>query len=93
MSRCARRGGTLYTKRGVYREIVPPEWLVFTYAWEDGRGAPGHETLVTIHLERDGDGTRLTLHQAVFETTAERDSHRDGWSGCFARFADYLAMT
>ena len=32
---------------GVYREVTPPERLVFTFAWEEGPAA-GTETLVTI---------------------------------------------
>ncbi|HEX9770126.1 MAG TPA: SRPBCC domain-containing protein, partial [Kiloniellales bacterium] len=39
--------GTEHCKRGVYREIVAPERLVLTYAWEDADGKPGHETLLT----------------------------------------------
>src|SRR5438105_5799491 len=40
--------GTRHCRRGTYREIVPPTRLVFTYAWEDADGNPGHETLVTV---------------------------------------------
>jgi uncharacterized protein YndB with AHSA1/START domain len=83
--------GTLHTKRGVYTEIVPPERLVFTWAWEDADGNPGHQTLVTIHFEDNGPATKLTLHQAVFESATACESHRGGWSGCFDRFAAYLA--
>jgi len=83
--------GTLYTKRGIYRAILPPEWLVFTWAWEDDQGVPGHETLVTIHFEADGSRTRLTLHQTVFKTMLERDSHRAGWTSSLDRLGEYLA--
>ena len=39
---------------GVYREIVAPERLVFTFAWEE-EGERGLETLVTLTFtERDG---------------------------------------
>ena len=34
---------------GVYREVLPPERLIFTWAWE-ADGARGHETVVTIEL-------------------------------------------
>lgn len=85
--------GTLHTKRGVYMEIVPPERLAFTWAWEDADGNPGHETLVTIRFEDDGLATKLTLHQAEFESATSCESHREGWSGCFDRFAAYLAET
>jgi uncharacterized protein YndB with AHSA1/START domain len=83
--------GTVHVKRGVYREIVEPERLVFTYADEDADGQVGHETLVTVAFEEDGGKTKLTLHQAAFDTAAARDAHRGGWTSCLERFADYLA--
>jgi uncharacterized protein YndB with AHSA1/START domain len=83
--------GTHHVKRGVYREIVEPERIVFTYAWEDDVGSPGHETLVTVTLAKQGTKTKLTLHQAIFETVAARDSHQVGWTSCLERFAEYLA--
>lgn len=84
--------GTRHCRRGTYREIVPPARLVFTYAWEDTDGNPGHETLVTVTFADAGGGkTRLTLHQARFETESARDAHRAGWSSCLERFADYAA--
>src|SRR2546421_11348678 len=36
---------------GVYREITPPERLVYTEGWE---GMPGHDYLVTATLEEEG---------------------------------------
>ena len=84
--------GTVHTKRGVYREVVEPNRLVFTYAWEDADGSPGHEMLVTVSFAEHGTATKLTLHQTGFESVAARDSHRDGWTSCIQRFADYLAV-
>jgi uncharacterized protein YndB with AHSA1/START domain len=83
--------GAELTARGVYREIAAPERLVFTYAWEDAAGNPKHETLVTLTFADLGGKTELTLRHALFETVAARDDHRDGWSGCLERFAEYLA--
>jgi uncharacterized protein YndB with AHSA1/START domain len=83
--------GTDHRKRGRYREIVPLERLVFTFAWEDAQGALGHETLVTVTFAAEGTQTRLTLHQAVFETVTARDGHQGGWTSCLERFAQYLA--
>ena len=60
--------GTDHWKRGVYREIVAPERVVFTFAWEDAAGNPGHELLTTVTFAEHGSKTKLTLHQAVFET-------------------------
>jgi uncharacterized protein YndB with AHSA1/START domain len=85
--------GTEHRSRGVYREIVEPERLVFTFSWEKG-GAAGHgpETLITLAFTDLGDGrTELTLRQEVFETVVACEEHRAGWSSCLDRFADYLA--
>jgi len=35
--------GTDHWLRGAYREIVEPERLVFSWAWEDAESKPGHE--------------------------------------------------
>lgn len=83
--------GTEHWKQGVYREVVEPERLVFTFAWEDADGRPGHETVVTVTFAEHGTKTRLTLHQGVFETVAARDSHQSGWTSTVERLADYLA--
>ena len=84
--------GELHVKRGVYREIAPPERLVFTYADEDAAGRPGHTTLVTLTFkDAPGGGTELTLRQTGFAAVAARDSHAAGWTGCLARFAEQLA--
>ena len=82
--------GTHHVRRGVYREIIEPERIVFTYAWEDAEGRPGHETLVTVTFAEQGTKTKLTLRQAMFETVTARDSHREGWTSCLQRFAEYL---
>jgi len=81
--------GTPRTKRGTYQEVVAPERLVFTYAWEDSNGDPGHAMHVTVTFEPRGAKTLLTLRQTGFESVAECDSHRAGWTGCFERFAAY----
>jgi uncharacterized protein YndB with AHSA1/START domain len=83
--------GTEYRKRGVYREIVEPERLVFTYASEDLDGTVGPETLVTVAFAETGGKTKLTLRQAGFETAAACESHQGGWTSSLERFAEYLA--
>ncbi len=61
---------------GTYREIVPGEKLVFSWAW---RTTPERESQVTVHLKADGGGTILTLtHEQFFDEKA-RDDHRIGW--------------
>ena len=83
--------GTEHRMQGSYREIVEPERLVFTFAWEDDEGRPGHQTLVTVTFAEQDGKTRLTFHQATFESVESRDSHHGGWSECLDRLEDYLA--
>ncbi len=75
---------------GVYREIVPPSRLVFTWAWET-EGQRGHETVVTIELFDLPDGTRLDLHQEGFESADSRGRHEQGWASCFDCLEEALA--
>ena len=90
--RCMRSPeGTVHCTRGVYREVVEPERLVFTYAWEDAEGKLGHEMLVTVTFAEHGGKTKLTLHQAGFASVEARDGHKGGWTSCLERFAKYLA--
>jgi uncharacterized protein YndB with AHSA1/START domain len=84
--------GTDHYLQGVYREIVEPERLVYTYAWADSEGrATLPETLVTVTFEALGSKTKLTLHQAIFESVTARDAHDGGWSSSFERLAELLA--
>jgi uncharacterized protein YndB with AHSA1/START domain len=84
--------GVDHWQQGVYREIVPPQRLVCTYAWADAAGNPTRpETLLTLSFEDLGDKTKFTLHQAVFESVTARDAHEGGWSSSLERLGEYLA--
>lgn len=78
-------------RRGVYKEIVAPERLAFTYISDNTQGKVGHETLVTVTFEDLGARTRMTFRQAVFESVLARDAHRGGWTSTMERFSEYLA--
>ena len=73
---------------GVYREVVPNEKLVFTWAW---KSTPERESLVTITFKDDGGGTLMTLTHEQFFDEAARDSHQGGWNGAMDKLEKYLA--
>src|SRR5262245_46700873 len=75
---------------GVYRVVEPPRRLVFTWAWEDASGAPGHETEVSVTFEATPGGTRLVLVHRRFESEDARDRHVRGWTACFDRQAEMV---
>jgi uncharacterized protein YndB with AHSA1/START domain len=60
------------------------EKLVFTWQW---RSKPEWESLVTITLKWDGDATILTLTHEQLPDEAERDGHRNGWTGAIGKLA------
>ncbi len=76
-------------QNGLFKEVTPPERLVFSFVWEqDGeRGVPNE---VTVTFEDLGAQTRMTFVQGPFETTGERDGHGYGWGSSFDRLAQYL---
>ena len=96
--RCLRGpNGSLITKHGVYREVVPPDpprdgRLAFTYKSEyaDGRADP--QTVVTLTFaELAGGRTRLTLRHSGFWDDASRISHIGGWTGVAERLDEFFS--
>jgi uncharacterized protein YndB with AHSA1/START domain len=75
--------------KGVYREVVEPECLVFTISDQpDGEGE-----VVTVILTDLGDNkTEMVFHQGGGHLSAEEYGRaRQGWSGFFERLAEHLA--
>jgi uncharacterized protein YndB with AHSA1/START domain len=81
--------GDAYVVGGEYHEVVEPERLVFTHAWED-EGEQDHETLVTVILATDGERTELTFRQEGLTSVESRDSHEEGWNGVLENLSDHL---
>ena len=61
--------GEDYGFHGEYREIVPPERIVWTFEFE---GMPGHVSVETLSLEEQDGKTTLTS-TSVFDTVEDRD--------------------
>ena len=80
--------GAQHEAAGTYREVVPNEKLVFSWAWHS---TPERESLVTVSLKSDGGGTLLTLHHEAFFDEAARDDHELGWSGALDKLEKFIA--
>jgi uncharacterized protein YndB with AHSA1/START domain len=88
---------TVYV-RGVYREISPPNKLVFTHIFErrgsvapfEQVGLADHQTLVTVEFKGHGDTTELILVQEKIPTRAAEELVEVGWRGIFDKLAGYL---
>jgi uncharacterized protein YndB with AHSA1/START domain len=74
---------------GEYVEVDPPHRVVFTWGFEgvDPFVEPG-STRVEVTLERECDGTLLTLCRACEDA---RDAHAEGWSHYLARLVPVAA--
>jgi uncharacterized protein YndB with AHSA1/START domain len=82
--------GTELWLGGKYTEVVPPERLVFTHAWDDDEGKPGHETTVSVTLTERGGKTLMEFRQSGFDSGEARDGHAEGWGECFDKLDDLL---
>jgi len=72
---------------GVYREVIPNEKLVFTWAW---KSTPERESLVTVIIKPDGNGSLMTLQHEQFYDEAARDRHQGGWTNAMEKLDKYL---
>jgi uncharacterized protein YndB with AHSA1/START domain len=75
---------------GTYKEIVEPERLVMSHAWEDENGKPGHETLVSVKFSEDNGKTTMHFVQTGFETVDSRNGHEAGWNESFNKLANIV---
>ncbi|MEO8566007.1 MAG: SRPBCC domain-containing protein [Betaproteobacteria bacterium] len=80
--------GETHRVGGVYREVVPNQKLVYTWAWES---TPEQESLVTLEFKPSGDGTELVLAHQRFADTQARDKHQEGWIGCLDRLGRFVS--
>ena len=55
---------------GRYREVTPPERLVYTFEWD---GMPAYVVIETVTLEDIGSGRTRVVNTSLFHTTQERD--------------------
>jgi uncharacterized protein YndB with AHSA1/START domain len=91
VTRCATQGGDHWL-RGVFREIVEPERIAFTFAWGDAGRATGPVMLVTVSFEAHQGKTRVTVHQAGLESQSAARAHESGWLSQLDRLAMFLTM-
>jgi uncharacterized protein YndB with AHSA1/START domain len=84
--------GTEHGFRGEFREVTPPERIIWTFEYE---GMPGHVVVETMSLAESGGKTTITTH-SVFDTPEERDGMiqsgmEAGANETYDRLAELLA--
>ena len=87
--------GSVYPMRGEFREIVPPERLVFTNIAVDAADQPIIEGLTTVTFVERGGKTTMTLHtrgRAVVDYAAGYLQGMEmGWTGSIDKLEILLA--
>jgi uncharacterized protein YndB with AHSA1/START domain len=83
-----RANGNYNEVGGVYREVVPNQRLVFSWAWHS---TPERESLVTISIKPEGSGTLLVFNHTQFVDEKARDNHERGWTDLLGKLETYLA--
>jgi uncharacterized protein YndB with AHSA1/START domain len=83
--------GEIPAFRGAFKELVPPERIVWTFEWE---GMPGHVSVDTLTLEEHVGKTTVT-GRSVFDTVEDRDGMlqsgmEEGAAETYDRLDEYL---
>ena len=80
--------GPIFYLAGTYREVRPPEKLVYTWQWE-AKPELG-DTLVTVEFHDRGGSTEIVLTHELFPTEKARGDHERGWSSSWDKLAKIL---
>ncbi|MEM9560984.1 MAG: SRPBCC domain-containing protein [Actinomycetota bacterium] len=72
---------------GIYREVVRPERMVFTFGWEGSEHVPEGSTTVTISLAAEDDGTTTVELRHDGLPFGPADAHAQGWTHLLGRLA------
>lgn len=76
---------------GTFREVEPGRRVVFGWGWEGNDDLKPDASTVTVTVEPDGDGSKVTLvHEGLDELQAA--SHAEGWNHYLERLVK-LAST
>lgn len=85
--------GTDYPGGGVYREVVPPERLVFTNIATDQQGNVLLEGLTTVTFDEYDGKTKLTLHTRAVALVDYASAYLAGMEEGWKQTLDGLAAT
>src|SRR5688572_4695550 len=89
-------GGTVYIKHpggveasGKILDIAPPDRVVFSYGFNNGKPMPPGASRVTMWFDDEAGSTRVRLHHEFAEAPV-RDEHVQGWRYQLSLFANVV---
>lgn len=80
--------GEKFIALGEYKEIDPPNKLVYTWRWENGEHPA---TTITVSFKEQGTKTEMEFIQTGFATPESAKSHFEGWGSCFEKLLVFLS--
>lgn len=80
--------GEQYPTGGVYREVVEPDRLAFTWGAPDAD--PDDAPLITVTFTPVGQGTRMTFDLRGFDAARGDGNFYDGWDSALDELGVYL---
>jgi uncharacterized protein YndB with AHSA1/START domain len=76
---------------GTYREVDPPNRLVYTWDWVEGDHHMGVDTIVTVDFVAVDGGTEVRLVHEGFPVEELKVAHEQGWGPCMDAFGRLFA--
>ena len=76
---------------GTFQEVEPGKRVVFGWGWEGNEALPPDASMVTVTIEPDGEGSKVTLSHAGLDEQQEK-GHAEGWDHYLERLTT-LATT
>jgi uncharacterized protein YndB with AHSA1/START domain len=73
--------GATHTCKGIYRDVIKYERLVFSWEW---KSEPGHESLVKIFFKEIDSATRMKFEHSNLNPQSLH-GYSDGWKGAFEK--------
>jgi uncharacterized protein YndB with AHSA1/START domain len=77
---------------GVYRTILPPARLVFSWIIDPPDEHAGIESEVTVTIAPAGTGSRLTIRHLGWPIEGAARRHHGGWASAIARLVSLLEV-
>ena len=82
--------GETFYEVGEFREIRPPERLVYTCRFEGAFDEQPEETRVVVEFDEIGEKTRIRIAQGEYLRAEDRDGHQRGWPNFLERLGQFL---
>lgn len=83
--------GHTHTVGGSYKTTNPHHSLVFTWQWETEAFADIGETLISVEIDEEEGGSRVTVRHEGFPSEEVARQHHAGWMGTLGRLAHLFA--